>query len=41
MAPAVRYVANATGNGPWADLFVDTPALPADDFSCRLRGDCS
>ncbi|WP_322936461.1 MCE family protein [Nocardioides bizhenqiangii] len=39
MAPAVRYVANASGNGPWVDLF--TPyALPADDARCRLRGDC-
>lgn len=41
MAPAVRYVANATGNGPWVDLFVKPPAVPADDFSCRQRGDCS
>jgi len=40
MAPAVRYVANATGNGQWVDLFVHPPALPADDVSCRLRGDC-
>ncbi|KAA1429112.1 MCE family protein [Nocardioides antri] len=41
MAPAVRYVANATGNGQWLDLYVDDPALPADDVGCRLRGDCS
>jgi phospholipid/cholesterol/gamma-HCH transport system substrate-binding protein len=41
MAPAVRYVANAAGNGPWVDLFADPPAIPADDVSCRLRGDCS
>ncbi|WP_183093374.1 MCE family protein [Nocardioides stalactiti] len=40
MAPAVRYVANAAGNGPWLDLFTDPPAIPADDTSCRLRGDC-
>ena len=39
MAPAVRYVANATGNGPFVDLLVDEPALPADDARCRL-GDC-
>jgi phospholipid/cholesterol/gamma-HCH transport system substrate-binding protein len=40
MAPAVRYLANATGNGPWVDLF--TPAaFPTDDFGCRMRGDCT
>jgi phospholipid/cholesterol/gamma-HCH transport system substrate-binding protein len=32
MAPAVRYVANATGNGPYADLYVKAPALPADNM---------
>lgn len=40
MAPAVRYVANAAGNGPWADLYLRPPALPADDQLCAL-GDCS
>jgi phospholipid/cholesterol/gamma-HCH transport system substrate-binding protein len=39
MAPAVRYVANATGNGPYLDLFLNGPALPADDARCAL-GDC-
>ena len=39
MAPAVRYVANATGNGPYLDLFLNHPALPADDAQCAL-GDC-
>jgi len=39
MAPAVRYVANATGNGPYLDLFLNSPALPADDAQCAL-GDC-
>ena len=39
MAPAVRYVANASGNGPWVDLFTQS-ALPADDVGCRMRGDC-
>ncbi len=39
MAPAVRYVANATGNGPYLDLFLNSPALPADDFNCAL-GNC-
>ncbi|HJQ04892.1 MAG TPA: hypothetical protein VJ872_05585, partial [Nocardioides sp.] len=32
MAPAVRYVANATGNGPYLDLYVKPPALPADNM---------
>ncbi|HWU22440.1 MAG TPA: MCE family protein [Nocardioides sp.] len=32
MAPAVRYVANATGNGPYIDLYVKPPALPADNM---------
>jgi phospholipid/cholesterol/gamma-HCH transport system substrate-binding protein len=40
MAPAVRYIANATGNGPWVDLYSDIPAIPADDVACRMRGDC-
>lgn len=40
MAPAVRYVANAAGNGPWVDLYSDIPAIPADDVACHMRGDC-
>lgn len=36
MAPTVRYLANATGNGPWGDLWLKDPALPPDDLSCRL-----
>lgn len=40
MAPALRYVANATGNGPFLDLYVDDPAIPADDALCRLQGGC-
>lgn len=36
MAPALRYVANATGNGPWADLYLKSPALPPDDVTCKL-----
>lgn len=40
MAPAVRYVANAAGNGPWVDLFVHDPALPSDDVACHTRGNC-
>ncbi len=38
IAPTVRYFANATGNGPWADLWLKDPALPPDDASCRLGG---
>lgn len=40
MAPALRYVANATGNGPFLDLYVDDPAIPADDALCQLQGGC-
>lgn len=39
LAPASRYVANALGNGPWADLWLKDPVLPPDDTKCRL-GDC-
>jgi len=38
IAPTVRYFANATGNGPWADLWLKDPALPPDDAGCRLGG---
>lgn len=38
MAPAVRYIANATGSGPFIDLY-SLEALPADDARCRM-GDC-
>jgi phospholipid/cholesterol/gamma-HCH transport system substrate-binding protein len=40
MAPAVRYVANATGNGPYVDLFGDDPAIPADDALCKAKVIC-
>ena len=39
MAPAIRYIANATGNGPFVDLYSKPPALPADDERCAA-GDC-
>lgn len=35
MAPAVRYVTNATGQGPWADLFLHDPGLEANDVACK------
>jgi phospholipid/cholesterol/gamma-HCH transport system substrate-binding protein len=38
MAPTVRYLANATGNGPWGDLWLKDPAIPPDDVTCRLGG---
>ncbi len=40
LAPAVRYVANATGNGPWGDLYVPDGAFPPDDVRCRQGGGC-
>jgi phospholipid/cholesterol/gamma-HCH transport system substrate-binding protein len=40
MAPTVRYLANATGNGAWGDLWLQDPALPPDDATCRLSGGC-
>ena len=41
VAPAVRYVANATGNGPWGDLYVaNDSAIPPDDLRCRMKGGC-
>lgn len=40
MAPTVRYVANATGSGPFVPLYLNAPAIPADDTTCRTRGDC-
>jgi phospholipid/cholesterol/gamma-HCH transport system substrate-binding protein len=30
-APAARYLANAAGSGPWNNVFVKYPAIPADD----------
>ncbi|MCL2542025.1 MAG: MCE family protein [Nocardioidaceae bacterium] len=32
MAPAARYVANATGSGPYVGLYLKPPALPADNM---------
>ena len=40
MGPALRYVSNASGHGPWLDLFVQEPALPPDDMMCGSRGGC-
>jgi phospholipid/cholesterol/gamma-HCH transport system substrate-binding protein len=40
MAPTLRYLANATGNGPWGDLWLKAPAVPPDDLTCRLGGGC-
>lgn len=35
MAPAVRYVTNASGSGPWVDLFLHDPGLLANDVQCK------
>lgn len=40
VAPAVRYVANATGDGAWGNLFVNGSAYPPDDVQCRTKGGC-
>ncbi len=40
MAPAVRYVANATGSGPYLPLFLNPPAIPGDDTTCQLERTC-
>ncbi len=40
MAPAVRYLANATGNGPYVDLYGHDPAIPADDALCAAKVIC-
>jgi len=40
MGPAVRYVANATGNGPFVDLYAEDPAIPADDALCKAKVIC-
>lgn len=40
MAPAVRYVANFTGNGPYGDLYVEPPGMIADNQHCALARDC-
>lgn len=39
MAPAVRYVANAAGNGPFVDLNTGGAVLPTDEQLCQL-GNC-
>lgn len=38
MAPALRYVANATGAGPWIGLLTEEPVLYADDLRCKSGG---
>lgn len=40
MAPAVRYLANASGNAAYGDLYVKAPAFPPNDASCVLLGSC-
>lgn len=38
MGPASRYLANATGNGPWVDI--NTPNLAPDAMICKGQGTC-
>lgn len=40
MAPAARYLANATGNAPYGNLYAQPPVLPPNDTSCGLLGSC-
>lgn len=41
MAPAVRYLANATGNGPYVYLYGKDPILPPNDgVACKLVNKC-
>lgn len=41
MAPAVRYLANATGMGPYGYLYAHPPVLPPNDgIGCTLAATC-
>lgn len=40
LAPSVRYLANATGSGPYVPLYIKPPALPGDDSICKSEGRC-
>lgn len=43
MAPALRYLANATGSGPFVPLYIDPrhgPGLLPDDCALKLLGVC-
>jgi phospholipid/cholesterol/gamma-HCH transport system substrate-binding protein len=41
MAPAVRYLANATGHGPYGNLYSKPPTLPPNDgIGCTFAGTC-
>jgi len=35
MAPAVRYLTNATGQGPWVDLYLPDTGLTPNDLQCK------
>lgn len=37
MAPALRYLANAGGNGPWIDLYSEDGLILTDEMRCALR----
>ena len=41
MAPAVRYLANATGSAPYGYLYAPAPVLPPNDgIGCKLVKNC-
>jgi len=35
MAPAVRYLTNASGQGPWIDLYMPDSGLTPNDLQCK------
>jgi phospholipid/cholesterol/gamma-HCH transport system substrate-binding protein len=36
MAPAVRYITNASGTGPWVDLYLPDTGLTPNDVQCKV-----
>lgn len=40
LQPTARYIANASGSGPWLDLYADEPALVTDQMRCLQFGGC-
>ncbi|UDY22322.1 MCE family protein [Nocardioides sp. Kera G14] len=39
VAPSLRYLTNALGNGPWLSLNVHDPVVPSDEMLCAV-GNC-
>jgi phospholipid/cholesterol/gamma-HCH transport system substrate-binding protein len=40
LQPTARYLANASGSGPWLDLYGENPALFTDQMRCLTTGGC-